>query len=102
MTSLEEAREDLLSKIELELCRIQEGGREASEKLSEFYDYIASQHISSPIFFWYKLNRGRIRICYSDGEVKLVKETADTEPSPDEPHTDELENLINRAFYDRS
>ncbi len=51
MTSLEEAREDLLSKIELELCRIQEGGREASEKLSEFYDYIASEHISSPIFF---------------------------------------------------
>ena len=101
MTSLEEAREDLLSKIELELCRIQEGGREASEKLSEFYDYIASQHMSSPIFFWYKLNSGRIRICYTDGEVKLVKEEVDND-DPEPINDASLDGLIDDALLSKN
>jgi len=38
MTTLEDAREQLLSQIEMELCRIYPAGSEAPDKLKEFYD----------------------------------------------------------------
>ncbi len=62
MTTLEDAREQLLSQIEMELCRIYPAGNMAPDKLKEFYDYVASLDISNPVFSWYLMNMGRIRI----------------------------------------
>ena len=52
MTTLEDAREQLLSQIELELCRIYPAGSDAPEKLKEFFDYIASLPIKHLLFEW--------------------------------------------------
>ncbi len=61
MTILENAREQLLSQIELELCRIYETGSKVSEKLREFNEHIAELPLTHFIFNWYLINYENIQ-----------------------------------------
>ncbi len=73
MITLEEAREQLLSQIELQLCRIYPVNSDAPKKLHEFYDYVASLPIKHFLFEWYLKNSGKTSIEYLDGEVRLYR-----------------------------
>ncbi len=102
MITLEDAREQLLSQIELELCRIYEGGSEAPKKLQEFYDHVAALPLSNFIFNWYRINADKVQISYIGEEVCIY--LADNEnnlPSGyivgiDGP--DALDELMDQAF----
>ncbi len=69
MTTLEDAREQLLSQIELELCRIYTAGSMAPEKLKEFYDHISELSLSNIIFAWYLKYADKVQIRYIGEEV---------------------------------
>ena len=71
MITLEDAREQLLSQIELELCRIYEAGSKASEKLREFYDHIAVLPLTHFIFNWYLMNHENFQIEVVDKEARI-------------------------------
>ena len=74
MITLKEAREQLLSQIELEAnCRIHKSGSKATEKLLEFYNHIADLPLSNPIFAWYRVNADNVRIECIDNEVRIYK-----------------------------
>lgn len=98
--NLEEAREQLLSQIELELCRIHVGNFDAPKKLQEFYDYVSSLHEDHFLFDWYITNKGNIDIDVTDGEVRVIK----TDDQGTEQHHDEIiipnihDDLIRRVF----
>ena len=102
MITLEEAREQLLSQIELELCRIYPAGSNAPKKLREFYDYISELPVSNPVFIWCKLNAGNVCIKCLDEEVRVYKADAG-DKIPDnyitgKSHPDALDNLIDQAL----
>ena len=69
MTTLEDAREQLLSQIELELCRIYPEGSEAPDKLKEFYDQISELPLSNIIFAWYRKYADKVQIRHLGKEV---------------------------------
>ena len=97
-----DAREQLLSQIELELCRIYDAGSEAPKKLRELYDHVAALPISNVIFDWYRINADKVQIRYIGEEVCIY--LADNEndlPSGyivgiDDP--DALDELIDQAL----
>jgi len=98
MITLDEAKEQLLSQIELELCRIYE----APEKLQEFYDHITELSSSNFIFAWYRKNADKVQIGYTGEEVRIYKPDAEDE-TPDnyirgESHPDALDELIDQAL----
>ncbi len=64
MIRLEEAKELLLSQIELELCRIYEAGCKAPEKLRECYDHMSELPPSNFIFKWYRKYVDKVQIRY--------------------------------------
>ena len=102
MITLEEAREQLLSQIELELCRIYPAGSKAPEKLKELYDSISELPLSNPIFEWYRLNSGNVCIKCIGEEVRIYKTDAEDE-TPDnfttgKSHPDALDDLIDQAL----
>ena len=102
MTTLEEAREQLLSQIELELCRIYPAGSNAPKKLREFYDYISELPVSNPVFIWCRLNAGNVRIKCIDEEVRIYRANAEDETPGNyitgKSHPDALDDLIDQAF----
>ncbi len=71
MVTLDDAREQLLSQIELQLCRIYEAGSEAPIKLQEFYDYVTELPLTHFIFNWYFINYENIQIEVVDKEVLM-------------------------------
>ncbi len=71
MIILEYAKEQLLSQIELELCRIYPAGSMAPEKLKEFYDHISELPPSNFIFDWYRVNAGNVNIQCIGDEVSI-------------------------------
>ena len=73
MITLENAREQLLSQIELELCRIYDANSKAPEKLQEFYDHITELPLSNLIFAWYRKNADKVQIRYIGEEVCIYK-----------------------------
>ncbi len=77
MTTLEDAREQLLSQIEMELCRIYPAGSEAPDKLNEFYDHISELPLSNFIFGWYRINADKVQIRYIGEEVCIYKADAE-------------------------
>ncbi len=85
METIEEAREQLLHQIELELCRVYEAGSEAPKKLQEFHDYVAELPINHLLFEWYLKNYGNATIEYRDGEVRVIR--IDNQ-EPEQPHTE--------------
>ncbi len=100
MMNLEEAREHLLSQIELQMCRIHVGSPDAPKKLREFYDFVEGLPISHHLFQWYLMNSGKILIEYCDGEVRVIK-TDNQEP--EEPFTEIIipniyDDFIRQAF----
>ena len=99
---LEDARAQLLSQIELELCRIYAAGSKVPMKLKEFYDSISELPLSNPIFAWYRLNSDKVHIECIDEEVRIYKADAEDE-TPDsfitgKSHPDDLDDLIDQAF----
>ena len=103
MITLEEAREQLLSQIELEsTCRIHKFGSKAPVKLMEFYNRIAELPLSNPIFAWYRTNEDNIRIECIDDEVRIYK-AENEDDSPENfiskiPGSDALGDLIDQAW----
>ena len=77
MITLKNAREQLLSQIELELCRIYPANSMAPARLKELYDEIYELPLSDFVFDWYRLNAGNLRIKCIGEEVSIYK--ADTE-----------------------
>jgi hypothetical protein len=73
MGPLEDAREQLLYLIELELCRIHYSNSDAPKELQEFYDYVEALPISNLLFQWYLMNKGEISIEFIDGAVQVRK-----------------------------
>ena len=102
MITLEEAREQLLYQIELELCRIYPAGSKTPNKLREFYDSISELPLSNPIFAWYRLNAGNVRIECIDEEVRIYKADAEDETTNNyitgKSHPDDLDDLIDQAL----
>ena len=101
MITLEEAREQLLSQVELEAtCRIHKFGSKAPETLMEYYNRIAELPLSNPIFAWYQTNEDNFRIECIDDEVRIYK---DEDDSPEDfisgiPGPNALDDLIDQAF----
>ena len=100
MITLEEAREQLLSQIELELCRIYPVNSKAPKYLREFYDYIASLPIKHFLFEWYLKNLGKTSIEYFGGEVRLCRSNgkADEDIHTDSTSDDDIDNLIGQVL----
>ena len=71
MITLEETKEQLLSQIELELCRIFVAGSNAPNKLKELYDHVSELHFSNPIFIWYKFIGGNVHFKYLNDEIRI-------------------------------
>lgn len=71
--NLEEAREQLLRQIELQMCRIFESGSDAPKKLQEFYDYTEALPINHMVFEWYMNNQGNVQIKYQDSEIQICR-----------------------------
>ena len=102
MITLENAREQLLSQIEIELCRIYPAGSEAPAKLKEFYDHISELPVSNIIFTWYRINAGNVCIKCIDEEVCIFK-TGNEDETPinfiiGKSHPDDLNDLIDQAY----
>ena len=82
MITLAEAKEQLLTQIEVELCRIYDANSKAPAKLQEFYDHITELSSSNFIFAWYRKNAGKVQIRYIGDEVCIyTAEHADESPS---------------------
>ncbi len=91
MLTLNDAREQFLSQIELQLCRIYEAGSEVHNKLREFYDHIAELPLNHFIFNWYLINYENIQIEVVDKEVRIFKTNdSDSERSIDNIAMDDL------------
>ena len=106
MTTLENAREQLLSQIEMELCRIYPAGSKAPEKLEELYDMISELPLSNFIFNWYRVNADKVLIRYIGKEVCIYKADDDDDlPSGyivgNDDH-DALDDLIDQALGNES
>ena len=71
MMTLNDAREQLLSQIELELCRIYPAGSKAPDKLREFYEYVSELPSSSFLFAWYRINTDNVHIECINDEVQI-------------------------------
>ncbi len=103
MITLDEAREQLLSQIELELCRIYPAGSSAPGKLKEFYDHISELQLSNFIFAWYRKYAEKVQIRDLGKEVCIyLAENEYDLPSGyivgnDGP--DALDELIDLAFW---
>ena len=69
----EEAREQLLNKIDLALCRIYPGNINAHAQLSDFYNYISELSLNHLVINWYITNKGNIDIDVIDDEVRVIK-----------------------------
>ncbi len=101
MISLEQVRKQLLSQIELELCRIYDAGSKAPQKLREFYDHVSELPLSNFIFTWYRINADKVHIeCIGD-EVRIYKEEGQDE-EPEQfvgiiTKTDVHDDLIDQA-----
>ncbi len=102
MTTLEDAREQLLSQIAMELCRIYPAGSMAPDKLKEFYNHISELSLSNIIFAWYRKYADKVQIRYIGEEVCIYKADAEDDlPSGyivgiDGP--DALDELIDQAL----
>ncbi len=102
MTTLEDAREQLLSQIEMELSRIYPAGSRAPEKLKEFYDHISELPLSNIIFAWYRKYADKVQIRYLGKEVCIY--LADNEDDLPSGHIigidgpDALDELIDQAL----
>ena len=107
MITLEEAKEQLLSQIELEAtCRIHKFGSKAPEQLMEFHNRIAELPLSNPIFAWYRTNEDYVQIeCIDDG-VRIYRED-DQDEEPEQfvgriSKTDVHDDLINQALDNKN
>ena len=98
--NLEEAREQLLSQIELQLCRIYDVGSEVPKKLQEFYDYVEALPINHLVFEWYLKNHENAAIEYKDGAVQVSRITDDACDQINEG--DEIDELIWKAIDNRN
>jgi hypothetical protein len=102
MITLEYAKEQLLSQIEMELSRIYPAGSDAPEKLEEFYDHISELPLSNTLFAWCRLNAGNVRIKCIGEEVCIYKaEQDDQSPSRNivgRDGPDGLDELIDQAL----
>ena len=102
MITLEDAREQLLSQIELKLCRIYPAGSDAPEKLKQFYDHISVLPLSNFIFAWFRKYADKVQIRHLGKEVCIyLADNDDDLPSGyivgiDGP--DALDDLIDKAL----
>ena len=100
----EEAREQLLNKIDLALCRIYPGNINAHEQLRDFYNYISELSLNHLVINWYITNKGKIDIEVIDDEVRVIK----TDDQGTEQHNDEIvipnihDDLIRRVFDNKN
>ena len=102
MIKLEEARAQLLSQIELELCRIYREKSNAPVKLREFYDYVSQLPLSNIIFAWYRINSVNVCIKCIGEEVCIYKSYVEDETHHNydigKSHFDALDELIDQSF----
>ena len=100
--TLEEAREQLLQQIELELCRIHVGNSDASQKYREFYNYVSALQTDHFLFNWYTRNSGNIQIKYIDSEVRLIKNEDERQDKSINNTNIELVEIVLDAFTKRN
>ena len=98
----EEAREQLLSQIELELCRIFPGNNNAHKELHEFYDFVSSLHIDNFIFSWYATHSDNIEIKCIDGEVRVINNEDQRQDNPINDTNNELGEIVLDVFRKRT
>ncbi len=96
--TLEEAREQLLNHIELQLCRIYEAGSEAPIKLQEFYNEIAALPITHALFEWYRSHIDEIKIECIEDEVRIFRVEDDIELFNGTFKNDDIDDLINEGL----
>ena len=101
LMTLEEAREQLLHQIELELCRILPGNSDAFQKYREFYDYVSSLQSDHFLFNWYAINRGKVEIKYIDGEVRILRIEDQRQYKPINDTNNELGEIVLDVFRKR-